>query len=145
MALALLAELGWAGPVEVVLVAGSDAAALRELGRDLAAEDVALLLVGGLSARRGPEAPLAEDPRAAEVDSRVAQDLERLGRPGDGGAAERLAALDPGLARELAISAWAPWQVLLGAIAGDGPVLRAEARVSVPAGATYAVVGWGQG
>lgn len=142
LALALLAAAGWAGPVEVVAVGGLDAPALREQGRLLGRDDVALLLVGGLSARRGPDAPLAEDPRAPEVDAVIGADLARIGRPGDAGAHARLASVDPVLATELAISAWAPWQVLLGALETDGPRLDPAATVSVPAGATYAVIGW---
>ncbi len=140
--LSLLARAGWSGPVEVVAAGGSDAVALRDLGRLIGRDDVVLLLVGGLSARRGPGAPLAEDPRAVEVDTAVAQDLASLGRPGAADVSARLAAMDPALALELAISAWAPWQVLLGALAETGPALAAVASVSVPAGATYAVVGW---
>lgn len=142
VALALLAAAGWRGQVEVVAVGGDDAEALRGHGRLLGQDDVALLLVGGLSARRGPDAPLAEDPRAEGVDGVIAHDLLRIGRPGDIDASARLTEVDPALARELAISAWAPWQVLLGALETDGPELGAVMSVSVPAGATYAVVGW---
>ncbi len=140
--LALLAAAGWTGQVEVLGSGGTEATALRETGRRLAEDDVALLLVGGLSARRGPDAPLAEDPRAAQVDSAIAADLRRLGGPVDPVARGRLADLDPALARDLAISAFAPWQVLLGALDAGAADLRADLRVSVPAGATYAIATW---
>jgi len=143
--LALLADASWGGAVEVVGTQGEQAVALRRLGTLLAEDDIAILLVGGLSARRGPDAPLAEDPRAAAVDEAILADLSRLGTSDQDAAVARLAGMDAALAEALAISAWGPWQVLLGALTaagGDGPAMRAAVSAGAPAGATYAVALW---
>lgn len=154
--LALLAEQGWAGTTDAVLLADGprDAAALRGLGAAEAADGAtALLLLGALSARRGPDAPLPDDPRAAETDEVLQRDLLALDPP----AVARLAGFDPALAADLAVSAWAPWQVLLGAACAaaaddagagaaagtDGPLLRgALLHAAVPLGTTYLVAHW---
>lgn len=155
--LALLADQGWTGVTDAVVLADGprDASALRALGAaEVADGATALLLLGALSARRGPEAPLPDDPRAAELDEQVERDLLAL----DPAGAARLADLDPALAAALAVSAWAPWQVLLGAAGtqddgakGGGTVddggLRRPLRgsrllSSVPLGTTYLVAHW---
>lgn len=141
--LLLLGEAGWTGSTRALQIASSDAGGLRERGRQLVAgpERIALLLVASLSARRGPDAPLADDPRAEAVDGAVLADLVDL----DPVASARLAQVPPGLAAELAVSAWGPWQVLVGAAARrhGAAELRGELRlVSAPYGATYAVVLW---
>jgi hypothetical protein len=155
--LALLAEQGWAGPTDALLLADGprDPAVLRALGAEEAADGAtALLLLGALSARRGPDAPLPDDPRAAAVDEQLERDLVSL----DPAAVARLADHDPQLAAELAVSAWAPWQVLLGAAGANGaddragtparapsaaPLLRGTLLHSaVPLGTTYLVVHW---
>lgn len=150
VALLLLARCGWTGPValaevaapgaEVVASAAGRAAELAALGRGLAGgpEQVALLAAGSLSARSGPDAPLAHDPRAPAVDAEMLADLA------DGGprARVRLAAMAPDLAAELAVSAWAPWQVVLGAVPPGRDVRAAVEHTSAPLGATYAVVTW---
>ena len=144
VALLLLAEAGWGGAVTVLVVPPQDSAALRAVGRGRTggADRIALLLVGSLSARRGPDGPLAQDERAAPFDDRVLADLADLGPD----AVERLTAVPGSLAAELAVSAWAPWQVLIGAIAAQAPgepAMRGDVRlVSAPFGATYAVVVW---
>lgn len=170
----LLERVGWTGAREVVVVP-ADPELARGTGDRLAREPVrtALLLVGSLSARRGPDGPLADDARAPAVDDRVLADLLGLaddaggaerdahGRPDDahGDAWDRLTGVPAALAAELAISAWAPWQVLCGATGPgglrgpgrDGPGPRAEAGrrwcatlrwAGAPFGATYAVVTW---
>ncbi|MBC7289836.1 MAG: hypothetical protein H5T83_00695 [Actinotalea sp.] len=150
--LALLAEEGWTGVTDVLLLADGprDPGAVRALGAAQVADGAtALLLLGALSARRGPDAPLPDDPRAADVDAQVERDLVALDRP----AVERLTG--PGdLAHELAVSAWAPWQVLLGAAGVVGPVSGAPADLpdpllhgallhrGVPLGTTYVVAHW---
>ncbi|MDT0165551.1 hypothetical protein Q9R32_08275 [Actinotalea sp. AC32] len=148
----LLHEAGWTRPVDVLVVptAGSVArdadAADAALavgrawdGREATAgpeERVALLLGGSLSARHGPDAPLADDPRAAPLDAELVRDLVAF----DAGARGRLAGLDAALADALAISAWASWQVLLHAAPpGTRGRLLHEAA---PSGAAYAVVVW---
>lgn len=139
----LLARGGWDGATEVVVVP-PDARLARRVGGDLTAGRTALLLVGSLSARRGPDGPLPDDERAAEVDERVLADLSALGGPddaADAAARRRLTQLTAATASELAISAWAPWQVLCAAT--DGGRWRSTQRwVGAPFGATYAVVSW---
>jgi len=136
VALHLLARVGWDGPLRVLEVAGADG--LADHGRALAAPDgVALVVVGSCSGRHGPDAPLADDPRAPAFDERVVAALA------DGGPAARaeLAAVDPGLAADLAVTGWAPWQVLLGAV-GHAGVRSTVLAEGTPAGAHHAVVLW---
>lgn len=142
----LLARAGWAGPVGVLGVPVTDG--LLAQGRALVdgPERVALLLCASLSARRGPGSPLAEDDRAPALDDAVLADLAGLGAaPREAlDAWNRLAEVPAELATALAVSAWAPWRVLLGAL-GDDPVLPVRVdvvEVSVPLGATYAVLVW---
>ena len=121
---------------EVTSMAG--ATALRDLGRSLVAgRRTVLVVVGSGSGRHGPDAPLADDDRAAAYDAALIADLADAGPD----ARARLRSSDAGLAAELAVRGWAPWQVLLGA-AGDSPV---EARVladEVVLGAQHAVLVW---
>lgn len=144
VALLLLARAGWTGTVGVLTATG-EASDLREQGRWLTAAGgrLVLLLTGSLSARRGPGAPLAEDDRAPAFDEAALHDLVALGHRTDGrAAAARLSAVPRMLARELAVSAWAPWQVLLGAWEDSVPLEGSLLLRSVPWGATYAVVTW---
>lgn len=141
--LLLLDRAGWTGPVELAGVGHADPAELHDLGARLVADrSAALLLVGGLSARRGPDGPLDTDERAAVVDDAAVSDLADLGPA----ARARLAAVPARLAEELAISAWAPWQVLLGAVDGEPAPAAAPTtvrhHVSAPFGATYATLSW---
>ena len=119
----------------------ADQTDLRMLGR--AAVDgarTALVVVGSGSVRHGTGAPLPADPRAQQADGDLLAALAAGGRP----ARDALAALDPALARDLAVSGYAPWQVLVGALdaspADPGPtdVLHAE----VWRGASHAAVVW---
>lgn len=138
VALLLLDQAGWTGAVEVSPASPTDGATQRMRGDALVAgaRRVGLLLVGGLSARHGPDGPLATDERAAAVDAGVLADLADLGPA----ARARLAAVPAHLARVLAISAWGPWQVLVGAAPGDATVVTRHA--SVPLGAAYVAVSW---
>ncbi len=134
-----LAAAGWSGGTRVLVAAGDDPAVLAEHGATLAAAPgrLGLLLVGSLSARRGPDGPLATDERAPAVEDAVVADLVDLGPH----ARRRLAAVPATLAAELAVSAWGPWQVLVGA--GAGTVLGgAVLHRSAPFGATYVVAAW---
>jgi len=97
----------------------------------------ALVVVGSPSGRHGPDAPLADDDRAPAHDAVLLADLADAGPQ----ARARLAAADPVLAAELAVTGWAPWQVLVGAADGStvtGELLHAE----VLAGAQHAVALW---
>jgi len=134
----LLGRAGWRGVVELVPVGGAGGAMLRMKGDELVRErPTGLVLVGGLSARHGPEGPLPTDDRAAPLDDVIAADLGDLDEP----ARARLTAVPSRLAGTLEISAWAPWQVLLGAVGGD-PLGATTHRVSAPFGAAYVAVSW---
>lgn len=111
-ALVLIALAGVEAPVDVLEVprGGLDAAALRALGRGREASVV--VAVGSLSARHGPDAPLAEDPRASQIDARL---LAALGA-GPDALADVLDRLGPDAAAELAVSGWGPWLVALGVL-----------------------------
>jgi hypothetical protein len=126
----------------LVEVSAGRADRLRALGRALAAvggpERVALVVVGSASGRHGPDAPLADDDRAPENDARLLADLSDAGPA----ARARLAAADAALAAELAVTGWAPWQVLLGAV-GDARAVDAKLlHEEVLAGAQHAVLLW---
>ncbi len=127
VALWLLARSGWTGPVRVVGADGPLAVdELRSPG------PVGAVLVGGGSARRGPQAPLAQDARAAEADAALEAWLATLDPGGPAG-------LDDALAAELAISALGPARVL----AACGEPLRCTAVTSTaPFDATYLVATW---
>jgi len=140
VAMLALARAGWTGPVRVAEVGSAGPGSrLRSWGAAIDAGDVptVLVVVGSLSARHGPDAPLADDERALPYDAAV------LAAIGDGGPAARaaLAALTAQDAQELAVTGWGPWQVLLGAT-GSAAV---EARVlgaAVPYGAQHVVATW---
>lgn len=151
----LVRRSGWTGPVDVVETApatradASSAARLAAAGRDLVRDGssrTALVVVGSLSARHGPDAPRADDERAPAYDAAVLADLADAGPA----ARSRLAALDPGLASELDVTGWAPWQVLLGALTPDARpevppehVVTATVRTAdAPLGAQHVVVAW---
>lgn len=144
VALHLLARAGWDGPVRVVEVERDAAAAgpsdaLAERGTGLVDGDdpVALVVVGSGSGRHGPDAPLADDERAPVLDAALAADLGRA----DHAARARLAAVDPALASALAVTGWAPWQVLLGA-AGTGDVDATLLAEDASTGAHHVVAVW---
>lgn len=145
VALHLLARAGWDGPVRVVeverdAVAAGSAVALAAHGAALVAEadgPVALVVVGSGSGRHGPDAPLADDERAPAVDASLVADLAS----GDLDARGRLGSLDAGLASALAVSGWAPWQVLLGAV-GTGPVDATVLAEDASLGAHHVVALW---
>ena len=112
--------------------------ALTALGRELVADGpTALVVVGSLSGRHGPDAPLADDPRALVLDARLLADLAEA----TPAARDRLSATDPELADELAVRGWAPWQVLLGA-AVDRPVRARLLADEVAFGAQHGVLVW---
>lgn len=125
------------------VAAGSDepsgrAAMLRSRGAQLVEEGrTALVVVGSASGRHGPDAPLADHPRAPAYDDALVADLADAGPA----ARARLAALDPALAAELAVTGWGPWQVLLGAV-GGAPVVGELLVRHLLAGATHAVLTW---
>ncbi|TMR01825.1 hypothetical protein ETD83_13965 [Actinomadura soli] len=100
------------------------------LGRDLAesAGRVALLVMGDGSACRSEKAPGYLDERAGPYDEAVARALA-------GADAAALAALDPGLSREVQAAGRAAWQVLAGAHgAGTGRSGTGGSGTGAPAG-----------
>ncbi|XRQ03495.1 hypothetical protein ACN3XK_43790 [Actinomadura welshii] len=117
------------------------------LGRRIAASAgrVALLVMGDGSACRSEKAPGYLDPRARPHDEAVARAL------GSADAAA-LAALDPGLSRELLAAGRAAWQVLAGAAgqgAGGGRTANEEGGLTAalladeaPYGVGYLVAAW---
>ena len=125
--------------VRVVEVTGRQSPdALAALGRALVDDGpTGLVVVGSGSGRHGPDAPLADDPRAPEHDARVLADLTDAGPA----ARARIAADDADLAAELAVRGWAPWQVLVGAT-GDRPVRSRLLAESTELGAQHAVLVW---
>ncbi|WP_077798357.1 class III extradiol dioxygenase subunit B-like domain-containing protein [Streptomyces sp. JHA26] len=134
----LLWRTGWAvAPVEGLGV-GEHLPPERcaALGRDVAARAprVALLVLGDASACRTLKAPGYLDERAAPFDAEAGRAL---------GAADvaALAALDPGLARELKVSGRAPWQVLAGA-AGGTALTGALLYEDAPYGVGYVAAAW---
>lgn len=108
------------------------------IGLDLAERGAsALIVVGSLSARHGPDAPLTDDPRAPAYDDAVLADLADAGPA----ARERLWRLDPVLAQQLAVTGWGPWLALVAAV-GRGDVQSRLLRSEVLAGAAHAVLTW---
>jgi hypothetical protein len=112
----LLDEAGYAGPRRLEAIGADEpptacAAAGRRFSQ--AADRVGLLVMADGSARRGRRAPGHLDERSAGFDAAV----ERAFRDGD---LQALAAVDPGLARELMAAGRAAWQVMAGALEGSG-------------------------
>jgi hypothetical protein len=115
----LLDQASYRGPRVIWTVSEDETpAGCRKLGADLAAtgQRTALLVLGDGSARRGPKAPGAFDPRAAAFDGTV----ERAIRAAD---LDALLAVDPVLARDLMATGRPAWQVLAGALAGTDPAV----------------------
>lgn len=137
--LMLLSQTGWSGTTEVV-PAGSRAAAAHDVGATAAraADRVGLLLLGTMSARREIGAPLPPDPRAATVDDAVLADLADL----DPRAVDRLAAVPSDLADDLVMTAWAPWQVLVGAVRATTGQASTTVHHVTPGPVRYAVMSW---
>lgn len=115
---------------------GAPVGRCSELGRRIAARPgrTALLVAADGSARRGEKAPGYLDPRAEDVDARVADAL---------GSADpaALLALDSGLCADLLVAGRAAWQVMAGAC--DGMSWLARVLYSGdPFGVFYQVVTW---
>lgn len=146
VALLLLAAAGWQGRTMAVEVGGAspDPERWRAQGAALTGPAgpgarIGLLVAGSLSARHGPDAPLAEDPQAMAVDAEL---LEALADAGPHALA-RLAGAPADVAQRLAITLWGPMQVLLGAVGDSGARVAADVLVAdAPLGAQYAVATW---
>ncbi len=107
------------------------------LGREVAetADDVALLVMGDGSACRSEKAPGYLDVRARPYDEGVARAL------GDADTAA-LAALDPGVSRDVQAAGRAAWQVLAGAVSGTAGLTGELLADEAPYGVGYFVAGW---
>ena len=112
---------------------GEQAGQCAQLGAALAAagEPAALLVLGDGSARRSVAAPGHLDERAVPFDDEVV----RAVRDGD---LPALAALDPGLARELMVTGRPAWHVLCGAL-GPGRPVTEVLYADAPFGVAYLV------
>ena len=150
VALVLLRAAGAGAPVDVLeidrattaadAIAAATATATAAHAGGAPGVPRALIVVGSLSARHGPDAPLPEDPRAPAVDEALLDGLAG----GPDALARALDHLGPGGARDLAVSGWAPWRAalaLLAADAGPGPE-PAAVHAEVLAGAQHAVAAW---
>lgn len=141
----LLHAAGHRGAVRAVEVAAARIApgspgraqSLRERGAAYARQDLVLVVVGSGSARHGPDGPLADDGAAAALDEALARDLAQASPA----ARARLAAMDEHEAAGLAVTGWAPWQVLLGAC-GALDVRADLLAVDVSLGAWHAAALW---
>lgn len=159
VALVLLRAAGVTAPVDVLEIdrAAADAPAADALtpgsdpGPGPAAADAAdapdvlraVVVVGSLSARHGPDAPLADDPRAPGADDALLAALAG----GPVALARALDDLGADGARDLAVSGWAPWRAALALLAAHlGPEpARAESTTpyaEVVAGAQHVVAAW---
>jgi hypothetical protein len=130
----LLDQASYRGPRVIWTVSEDEPpAGCAKLGAELAAADArtALLVLGDGSARRGPKAPGAFDPRAAAFDAEVV----RAVRAAD---LDALLAVDPALARELMATGRPAWQVLAGALAGTAPATTVRYAAD-PFGVMYLV------
>jgi hypothetical protein len=135
----LLDLAGWTGPVERVGLAwDAGPVEVRELvdGLSRRPEQVALLVLGDGSARRGDTAPGYLDERAFPFDDEVARALAE-------GDARALLDLDAALADELMVLGASAFR-LLGAAgtAGPGPVRATLAHREAPFGVSYFVCLW---
>ncbi|WP_106398183.1 class III extradiol dioxygenase subunit B-like domain-containing protein [Actinocorallia populi] len=107
-----------------------------ELGRELARDDVALLVMGDGSACRDEKAPGYLDERAGPYDREVARALEHAD-------AAALGRLDPVASGELMAAGRAAWQVLAGAAQAGSGRLRGELLADeAPYGVGYFVAAW---
>ena len=130
----LLDQAGYAGLRRLYSVSQDEPPAdCQRLGKEIGgtAARTGLLVMADGSARRGLRAPGHLDERAAPFDAGI----ERAMRAGD---LPALAAVDPGLARELMATGRPAWQVLAGAT--DGAAQRADVMYADdPFGVMYIV------
>jgi hypothetical protein len=135
-ALVLLDAAGVRAPVDVLEVeraGGTPPHAPSEV-----AGSGLLVVVGSLSARHGPDAPLADDPRAPAVDAAL------LAALASGPAALAVALDDLGAdgARDLAVSGAVVWRVALGLLGAATPVDVVAHHAEILLGAQHAVTAW---
>lgn len=136
VALVLLRAAGVAAPVDVVEI---DRAADHVVAaHDSSAAPRAVVVVGSLSARHGPDAPLADDPRAPAVDDALLAALAE----GPAALARALDDLGADGARDLAVSGRAPWRATLALLPAGALAQAATVHPEVVAGAQHVVAAW---
>ncbi len=136
VALVLLRAAGVAAPVDVVEI---DRAADHVVAaHDSSAAPSAVVVVGSLSARHGPDAPLADDPRAPAVDDALLAALAE----GPAALARALDDLGADGARDLAVSGRAPWRTALALLPAGALAEAATVHPEVVAGAQHVVAAW---
>lgn len=133
----LLSAAGIDGGVDLVAVAfDASPQTCLDLGRELAADGTALLVVGDGAARRTRQSPGDFDERAETYDDAIEKALAE-GDPAG------LAALDPELAAELMVGGRAALQVLAGTFAGRRTTASAAGLLATaPLGLRYWVTSW---
>ncbi|WP_158373157.1 hypothetical protein [Cellulosimicrobium cellulans] len=143
VALMLLRAAGVSAPVDVLEIdrAAADAPATAAVAAPGPLR--AVVVVGSLSARHGPDAPLADDPRAPGADDALLAALAG----GPVALARALDDLGADRARDLAVSGWAPWRAALALLAahlGPEPARAGSATpyAEVVAGAQHVVAAW---
>lgn len=101
---------------------------------------IGMVVAGSLSARHGPDGPLADDPRALLLDQELLADLADAGPA----ARARVTRSSAEEAASLAVTGWGPWQVLTGAVGGepDRGVRATVLTAQAPFGAQYVVATW---
>lgn len=108
---------------------------------DTPAEPDLVVVVGSLSARHGPDAPLPDDPAAIAADVALLTALAA----GPRALAEVFGDLDLPECDRLAITGGRPWRAVLSLLAGDGPLPEAGSALlwsGTPGGAQHAVARW---
>jgi len=142
VALVLLRAAGVHAPVDVLEVdrAADDAPrpARPDAPRAVPNPPRAVVVVGSLSARHGPDAPLADDPRAPAADDALLAALV----DGPAALARALDLLGAEGARDLAVSGWSPWRAALALLRADATAERSTLHAEVVAGAQHAVAAW---
>lgn len=134
----LLAQAGWAGPIEHVTVPfDASSTAVEAAGVALAARSdrVLVLVVADGSARRSERAPGHLDERAFGVDDQILSALRNVDPAG-------LLSLDPVLAGEVLASGRAALQVLAHAVRGMTGLGGGLLWSDDPYGVLYAVAHW---
>ncbi|WP_431836904.1 hypothetical protein [Cellulomonas sp. Y8] len=136
VALVLLRAAGVRAPVDVLEV---DRAAVDVLAPPPSSGDLrAVVVVGSLSARHGPDAPLADDPRAPAADDALLAALAE----GPAALARALDGLGADGARDLAVSGRAPWRAVLALLPAGAAAEAATLHPEVVAGAQHVVAAW---
>ena len=137
VALVLLRAAGVDAPVDVLEIARADGDAPAG-APPLPGAPRAVVVVGSLSARHGPDAPLADDPRAPAADDALLAGLAA----GPAALARALDDLGADGARDLAVSGRAPWRAVLALLPAGATAEATPPHAEVVAGAQHVVAAW---